>query len=156
MLERVVLIEPFALDSPPFTSSGLGTIDRDTMMADQSPASVYRDRCLGLQLFNIAEIATGLALAVGTARGLSAARRDSVVLTLSLTVSTVWTLASVDLGAFFDAMRRAPERAQIFEALAEIGRAPAVVFWLAVWVLFLIYLMGLRPRFQPQESTEHD
>jgi hypothetical protein len=125
------------------------------MMADQSPASVYRDRCLGLQLFNIAEIATGLALAVGTARGLSAARRDSVVLTLSSIVSTVWTLASVDLGAFFDAMRRAPERAQLFEALAEIGRAPAVVFWLVVRIMFLICLMGPRPRFQPQESTEH-
>mgnify|MGYP001827620798 FL=1 len=47
-----------------FTSTGVGTIDCDTMMADQPLAPVYRDRSLGLLLFGIAEIAIGLALAV--------------------------------------------------------------------------------------------
>jgi hypothetical protein len=96
-----------------------------------------------------------LMLAVGTARGRYTAWMASVGLTLAAMVSTVWTFASVDLGAFFEAMRLAPEQTQLFERLAGAGRAPVAVFWLVIWVSFLVYLMGLRPLFQRRASTDH-
>jgi hypothetical protein len=96
-----------------------------------------------------------LVLAVGAARGRYAAWWGSIVLTLASMVTTVWTFAGVDLGAFFDAMRLAPEQGQLFQGLAGIGRAPAVVFWLVVWISFLVYLIGLRRFFQLQDPTDH-
>jgi hypothetical protein len=102
-------------------------------------------------------LAAGLSLilAVGTVRGRHTAWLAALGLTLAAMVSTIWTFAVVDLGAFFDAMGLPPDQAQLFDGLAGIGRVPAVVFWLVVWLSFLGYLMGLRGLFHRGHPTDH-